>query len=117
MVATRWWHGLALLVALATAWPQRGEAQFCVGDCDGNGRVVIADLIIGVSIALGFDRPCCSGYSGDVTVALLVQAVNNALTAVRECSVCSTIHRTAISCRPGRWRRGSTCRPAPIPTR
>jgi hypothetical protein len=78
MVATRWLHGLALLVALATAWPQRGEAQFCVGDCDGNGRVVIVDLIIGVSIALGFDRPCY-GYSGDVTVAQLVQAVNNAL--------------------------------------
>lgn len=78
MVAPRWWHGLVLLVALTTAWPQRGEAQFCVGDCDGNGRVVIVDLIIGVSIALGFDRPCY-GYSGDVTVAQLVQAVNNAL--------------------------------------
>ena len=70
-----------------------------------------------MSIALGFDRPCY-GYSGDVTVAQLVQAVNNALDGCPGVlGVFDQSDRTACSCRPGRWRRGSTCRPAPIPTR
>jgi hypothetical protein len=56
----------------------------CVGDCDGNGTVSIAELIRGVNIALGnaalddcpsFDR----NDSGTVEVNELIAAVNNAL--------------------------------------
>ena len=56
----------------------------CSGDCEGSGRVTVAELITGVNIALGsatldqcraFD---CNG-NGHVTVDCLVQAVGNAL--------------------------------------
>jgi hypothetical protein len=55
----------------------------CVGDCGANGSVAINDLITLVNIALGNAQPsaCAHGVpSGtDVNVALIIQAVNNAL--------------------------------------
>ena len=56
----------------------------CVGDCDGNGMVSVADLIVGVNIALG-NQPIenCPAFDvtgdGMVTVSELIQGVNNAL--------------------------------------
>lgn len=59
-------------------------AVACVGDCDGDGSVSIAELIRGVNIALGqqpvgncpeFDR----NDDGKVSISELVAAVNNAL--------------------------------------
>jgi hypothetical protein len=56
----------------------------CVGDCDGDGRVSIGELIIGVNVALG-RRPLgdCESFdangSGTVQIAELIRAVNNAL--------------------------------------
>jgi hypothetical protein len=32
-------------------------AQFCVGDCNGDGQVLIYELLVGVNIVLG-DQPC-----------------------------------------------------------
>lgn len=67
-----------------TATPTQTPIR-CVGDCDGSGTVVIAELIRGVSIALGsaplaecpaFDRT----GGGEVNVAELINAVSNALT-------------------------------------
>ncbi|HUI27680.1 MAG TPA: matrixin family metalloprotease [Candidatus Kryptonia bacterium] len=56
----------------------------CVGDCDGNGKVSVDELVKGVNIALGNDvvadcEPFDSNHDGKVTVDELVQAVNAAL--------------------------------------
>jgi hypothetical protein len=58
----------------------------CLGDCEGDGTVAIADLVKGVAIALGMQAVgVCSAMDGDqngaVAVNELVQAVNNALSA------------------------------------
>ena len=57
--------------------------EVCVGDCDGTATVAINDLITLVNIALGTAQPsaCPHGIpSGtEVTVAVIIQAVNNAL--------------------------------------
>jgi len=56
----------------------------CVGDCDGNHRVSVEEIVIGVNIALGLlESGACSAMNcnddGPVTVDCLVKAVNNAL--------------------------------------
>jgi hypothetical protein len=55
----------------------------CVGDCDGGSTVTIGELITLVNIALGSAQPsaCAHGVPDGVAVdiALLIQAVNNAL--------------------------------------
>jgi hypothetical protein len=55
----------------------------CVGDCDGSGEVAIDEILVLVNIALGnADVPACPHGvpSGDqVDVALILRAVNNAL--------------------------------------
>jgi hypothetical protein len=64
--------------ALPTSTPQP-----CVGDCDGSGEVTVNELIIMVNIALGTGQPsaCPNGIpsGGSVDIALIIQAVNNAL--------------------------------------
>jgi hypothetical protein len=62
--------------------PPRPEA--CAGDCDGDGEVVVAELIAGIRIALGADAlaecPACdSDHDGRVTVDDVVRAVTAAL--------------------------------------
>ena len=55
----------------------------CSGDCDGSGDVTVNELITLVNIALGTAQPsaCPHGVpsGGTVDVALIIQAVNNAL--------------------------------------
>ena len=55
----------------------------CVGDCDGSGAVTVDELITLVNITLGNVPPsaCAHGIPADVEVdiALIIQAVNNAL--------------------------------------
>ncbi len=61
-------------------------AQTCVGDCSGQLRVTISDLVLAVNIALGrapVDQ-CPALGAGPVTVSTLVTCVNNAL---RGCAV------------------------------
>jgi hypothetical protein len=71
---------LALPVAGAAA---TGPASICVGDCQGTGAEGIGSLVTLVSIALGnAPRSACPHGIPDgvpVTVALLIQAVDNAL--------------------------------------
>jgi len=78
----------AVVVAVAgvvalTAIP-RSSAQTCVGDCNGDGSVAIAELITGVDIAVG-NRPLgtCPELDGnaDGTLSIdeLLTAVSNAL--------------------------------------
>ncbi len=59
-----------------------GEA--CAGDCDGDGKVAINELIKGVNIALGnaaLDTCSVFDSNGDQRVAIneLIRAVNKAL--------------------------------------
>jgi hypothetical protein len=56
----------------------------CVGDCGGDGEVSVADLIVGVNIALGnLPLSDCPAFdadgSGTVDIGELIQGVNNAL--------------------------------------
>jgi hypothetical protein len=55
----------------------------CVGDCSGTSTVAINDLITLVNIALGTAQPsaCANGVpsGGEVNIALIIKAVNNAL--------------------------------------
>ena len=56
----------------------------CVGDCNGDFQVTVANLVTLVDIALGTaDRGACSNgivKDAEINIALLIQAVNNALT-------------------------------------
>ena len=55
----------------------------CVGDCEGADTVAINDLITLVDIALGTTQPsaCPNGLpvGGHVSVAVIIQAVNNVM--------------------------------------
>jgi len=59
-------------------------AATCVGNCNRDGQVTIEDLVMGVNVALGKVQAeaCSQGLpSGpNVTIAVLMQAVNNLLT-------------------------------------
>lgn len=60
----------------------RPPAEECVGDCDGDGHISIAELVRGVALALGNPATPCPDFDpeGDgVGIAALVKAVNGAL--------------------------------------
>ena len=73
---------VTLIMSVATPNPH-AVAQTCVGDCNGDGRVDVNELIVGVNIALGAVAitQCASldDGTGTVTVDRLVLAVTNAL--------------------------------------
>src|SRR5215470_3321057 len=76
--------GVRLLVLIAVLFCLRSTAQAqCVGDCGNTGMVTISDLILGVNIVLGNlskdDCPAFQNAQGNVDIAQLVKAVNNAL--------------------------------------
>ena len=60
-----------------------GDAGPCVGDCNATGTVTVDDVITLVNVALGRVQPsaCANGIppGGEVNVAVVIQAVNNAL--------------------------------------
>src|SRR5579862_3113320 len=77
------WVWLGVLVSMLVVADARAT-RACVGDCNGDGQVAIAELIVGVRILLGqaalsecpsFD----ADMSGGVSIAELVQAVAAAL--------------------------------------
>jgi hypothetical protein len=62
------------------------QVATCTGDCDGSGAVGVNEIITLVNIALGTAEPsdCPNGglpIGGDVNIAVLIQAVNHALSA------------------------------------
>ena len=121
----KWTAGMVGLTAIAALLgaPQRSVGQ-CVGDCAGDNQVDIADLVIGVDIALGTQPlsvcPAFDDGSGVVTIAVLITAVNNSLggcpgatlvvdtlTDTTSADACSL--RDAINIASGRPVSGSGC--------
>jgi len=75
-----------------------GGGVGCVGDCNGDGRVTIDEIITGVNIALGnVEVSTCESYdiNGQVTVDEILMAVNEALNGCPEGAV-GTISGTAV---------------------
>lgn len=74
---------LAVMATAAALWTSPTGAQDCVGDCDGDQRVEISELILGVDIVIGMRPPsACAALEhsgGGVDVTQLVTAVTNAL--------------------------------------
>ena len=66
-------------IPLPSPTPQRA----CVGDCDENGTVTIAELIVSVRVAMGEQYDVCpaidSNDDAHASVDELVDAVRNAL--------------------------------------
>jgi hypothetical protein len=79
---TGWLRGMVL--GLGAGLACAGVALACVGDCNGDGAVSVAELIEGVRIALG-DAPLseCPAFDGsgdgELRIAELVSAVGAAL--------------------------------------
>jgi hypothetical protein len=75
----------AVLGALSLLMKDAGaQPRLCAGDCGGDGRVAISELILGVSISLGtrsIDRCPAFDVNGDgsVFVAELISGVSNSL--------------------------------------
>jgi len=71
-----------VLLSLSPALPSAAQTV-CVGDCDASGSVTVDELITLVNIALGDAEPsaCVDGMpsGSQVDIALIMQAVNNAL--------------------------------------
>jgi hypothetical protein len=70
----------------STATPTGTAAPACVGDCDGNRRVTVDELVLGVNISLerqslDLCRPFDPSLNGKVEVNELIQGVNNSLGA------------------------------------
>lgn len=63
--------------------PTTPSVPTCTGDCNGDGRVAINELVLGVNIVLGPESvdacPAFANPDGIVNVAQLVKAVNNTL--------------------------------------
>lgn len=77
------------LSALLVAPPAPAGILVCPGDCGGDGRVTINELILGVNIALGYtDITRCPSFDrggdGMVTIDDLIAAVNAALNGCPE---------------------------------
>jgi hypothetical protein len=72
------------LTALLAAHDTAARAQqSCAGDCNGDGRVAINELVLGVNIALGSqpESACPIGLcvEGPIGIPCVIFAVNNAL--------------------------------------
>lgn len=70
---------LCAMTAIAAPAPGGGNLAPCTGDCDGDGRVTIAELVRVVRLALGLAAAACDGFGPNSTVDALVRAVNRSL--------------------------------------
>jgi hypothetical protein len=83
------WLGVADVGSLSAVFARRyvwshGEHTECGGDCDGDHRVTVAELVRGVRCALGGEsaetcEPSDADGDGHMTISDLLTAVNNAL--------------------------------------
>jgi hypothetical protein len=74
---------MAMVMVLGLTLASGARAQDCLGDCDGDGRVAVNELVFGVNIALGrAELDGCDAFdngSGSVTINVLIGAVLNAV--------------------------------------
>lgn len=91
----------AALIAVGMLLGTRAVAlEACTGDCDGDNRVTVNEIVTGVQIALGesaVDR--CSAFAcrpGDVQVDCLLKGVTNAL---RGCPPADAVWVSYVLCR------------------
>jgi len=73
-----------MMLAVLSAAPGQRAAAACSGDCDGDGRVAISELVRAVGVALGNNplSQCTAADSsgdGNVSIAELIGAVGAAL--------------------------------------
>jgi cysteine-rich repeat protein len=107
--------GILAIAVLGLFALARPAAADCVGDCDGNGSVVVNELITGINIALGTaDVSDCPSFdvdnSGDVNVAELITAINNALTGCQITAECGNGTKEAgEECDDGNTFGGDGC--------
>lgn len=88
---------LVMVVILVLAC--RATAQYCIGDCDGDGRVTVNELITGVNVGLGVDEldacrsiDCNARFPGIlIPINCMVAAVSNALEGCGSPANC-TVH-------------------------
>jgi len=85
----------ALVAAMAAAAYPLAPAPSCLGDCDGDGRVVVGEIVTCVTIVLGIQPPAACAAC-PATIAELVAAVNHALIG-------------CVDTPPGRCRQASDC--------
>src|SRR5262245_26116469 len=84
VLVSRFLRSLLISAALASVLAPVPARAACVGDCNGDGKVSVAELIIGVRISLG-ELPLsqCEAFDstpdGMLHIEELVQAVNAAL--------------------------------------
>lgn len=85
------------VLVLGNARPDDAQAQ-CVGDCDGDGSVVVAEIMSGVAIALARRPiPTCSAMDADADFGVSVSELTTAVGfALRGCPPAST--PTPLSC-------------------
>lgn len=73
------------VLALAALWSavSSSEVAACIGDCDGDGRIAIDELVLGVNIALERSPlatcPAFDDGSGRIGIDVLVRAVRQSL--------------------------------------
>ncbi len=81
-----------VILAILSAVPVQRAAAACSGDCNGDGRVVVSELVRAVGVALGnspLSQCTAADSSGDgsVSIAELIGAVGSAL---RSCNPAPT---------------------------
>ena len=73
----------SFVLVLGREDPAPSPAQTCVGDCNGDGRVLVNELVLGVNIVLE-ERPvsACTALAdeaGIVNIMQMMKGINNAL--------------------------------------
>ncbi len=125
------WHAIHVRIPGTIHPTPIGSANFyvnddqppvCPGDCDGNGRVEIGELITGVGLALRTTVATCPalvrGLHGDVAIAELVSAVASALSGcavIASPTPASPSHAT-FTATPLEPTPVATTTPSPSPT-
>jgi hypothetical protein len=79
-------RGLGVGLCLILAASSTCSAQQCVGDCNGDGRVTVDEILRGVRFSICTENVCpppCPAFDpdnvGQVTITTLIKAINNAL--------------------------------------
>ena len=82
-ISAQLWRRVAVLALLVGGMPRASAAQVCVGDCNGDGRVTVDELVISVTLALGIGNTLCDAFDanhdGSIAINEIILGVNNLL--------------------------------------